>query len=173
MTAVCRHTMGLWSCYWLQLCNWTASFIHPECDNHYSVSQLSIVARCRSLLQLKVLESTIIRLQKPILCRQEEYFIYKYKYIYSILEYFTIRYCAVVFGWPNMYLLTFAVYRYYKSYCQLFVFDTIMSHRQNISHISNLINCIATILLTFATDESKSIKNLLVNTLTIWSYCIV
>lgn len=45
---------------------------HPECADHYNDSQFSILARGRSLFHLKVLESTIIKLRKPILCRQKE-----------------------------------------------------------------------------------------------------
>ena len=45
---------------------------HLECAKSYNDNRFSILARGRSLFHLKVLESTIIKLEQPILCRQKD-----------------------------------------------------------------------------------------------------
>ena len=43
------------------------------CAQHYDDNMFTVIARGRSVFHLKVLESTIIQLSKPILCRQKDF----------------------------------------------------------------------------------------------------
>ena len=46
---------------------------NPECATQYSNDQFSILAKAKSMFHLSVLESTYIKIRKPILCCQKEF----------------------------------------------------------------------------------------------------
>ena len=46
---------------------------NPSCAQNYNDQMFTVIARGRSLFHLKALESTIIQLTKPILCRQKDF----------------------------------------------------------------------------------------------------
>ena len=46
---------------------------NTRCANSYSDHNFKIIKKCRSLFQLRVMESVVIKLTNPVLCRQKDY----------------------------------------------------------------------------------------------------
>ena len=46
---------------------------NPECATQYNHDQFSILAKARSMIHLLVLETTYIKISKPLLCHQKEF----------------------------------------------------------------------------------------------------